>query len=1003
MIMETRCVVKMSHRSTEVLLSVFIYAAIRTDISFTFADISCPRFVTIEKNTGGTVSCDTPGNEIDYFWYKGAPSSTNPILQLEDGKPDGTEYGNGHFNISTSGAMTISNANLEHEGFYTFVAHFKDETVQSHIISVIITVEPSPSCPKIDVCNKCGNCSLEIKSTGHLTCSVNGVRPNLTLKWVTKMQSGISFVQRTSISNQNFNTGTWNTSTELSYEAFHCHIGANIKCVAQDEFGLLDYPSTSLRLHKDSENCTNETPDTPSSDSAVKILVITMSTTMVVLVVVLIVACFIHKRRNRNSTVKDTASSDEEEYLQLTTGHVSPPLTQLKNIMTDQDENFLHCLENIYKSCSFVQPLPWGNSISVSALYTGCRCKIIDTDGNTSFTSSDKLYTLEHIKNKNIVLIQGDKGSGKTMFLKYFVQRWTEDKEKKFLLFFISLKGITGDHSLVDTIKSTLFQENDDVTVVNIENCLKKFKCVLLLDGLNEMCFTVGEGSDDQEAFRTERGLTIGTLLEGETGKLRMNIQIWITTRKEGSNVNALQQSGAVRIEIMPFCKTEAKEYTMKVCLHYNKIDNTGRNRLLSSNNAANDTVYNKGEKAEKKIGIQSEKGEKESLDVNGEEDPCQTTNDYPHNSHYFYVCNFLKKYCIFKDFGETPDILILIIHILVAKSTSTFTFLNKIKIKNLADIIDTVIMCLEALYAENSNKSYVLGEWNALRKELEKAAFQLTFNKDTVSGSDLQLSSKMRKEAISIGILLQPKSAESKTYNCGENIAFRHRRFQEYFALESMVMNGDNFKALILELKRVGRDDIIPILKFVSCLEKSSFEELCEFLVASKFYNSFINCLHERNDQEGTKRILKRLCERGKISIEHLKRKDHRDAVMHFAESCKEMNIKLGLLSFREDCSVTYLTSLKLPKLNALELVGKTLSPYDFEKLLLHFKENEVTYELRLVECKVPEEMSRETSKLEQFWNTKLNVTRKGDIREVLTDFFNFKTGKWEKCIPKI
>lgn len=128
------------------------------------------------------------------------------------------------------------------------------------------------------------------------------------------------------------------------------------------------------------------------------------------------------------------------------------------------------------------------------------------------------------------------------------------------------------------------------------------------------MCSNVGEGSEDQKAFRTQDELTFGDLLRGETEEQNMNIYMWITTRKQDSNINAFQQSGAVWIEMMQFCENEDKECTVRVYLHYNKIDNTGRNKQWASNEEAKITAYSKGYNAGKKTEVQNEEEEKESL-----------------------------------------------------------------------------------------------------------------------------------------------------------------------------------------------------------------------------------------------------------------------------------------------------------------------------------------------------------------------------------------------------
>lgn len=85
-----------------------------------------------------TIHCTVDGDIQKYYWYIGS-TGTKPILSLEHGVKGGTNYTDGHYDITSGGEMTISNAQREHGGTYIFVVILSNQTVWKQVIAVQVT------------------------------------------------------------------------------------------------------------------------------------------------------------------------------------------------------------------------------------------------------------------------------------------------------------------------------------------------------------------------------------------------------------------------------------------------------------------------------------------------------------------------------------------------------------------------------------------------------------------------------------------------------------------------------------------------------------------------------------------------------------------------------------------------------------------------------------------------------------------------------------------------
>ncbi|XP_071843240.1 uncharacterized protein [Apostichopus japonicus] len=98
----------------------------------------CPLEHEIQITGNKTIHCTVDGDIKKFYWYLGS-TETKPILSLEHGVKGGTNYTDGHYDITSGGEMTISNAQREHGGTYIFVVILSNQTVWKQVIAVQVT------------------------------------------------------------------------------------------------------------------------------------------------------------------------------------------------------------------------------------------------------------------------------------------------------------------------------------------------------------------------------------------------------------------------------------------------------------------------------------------------------------------------------------------------------------------------------------------------------------------------------------------------------------------------------------------------------------------------------------------------------------------------------------------------------------------------------------------------------------------------------------------------
>ncbi|PIK37496.1 hypothetical protein BSL78_25675 [Apostichopus japonicus] len=211
--------------------------------AFAGVQLSCPSNIGIEKGHNATIGCNTSEPPTEVLWYVGSPSSTNPILSLDNNLKSGTLYGSSRFDIKSNGEVIISNAQIEDEAVYTVVAFFATGNYEVGNINASIK-----GMPLIARCSSCSNCSLQINRTGQLQCTVTESRPKVPLRLEIRRSKHLQFTTGESTSQKNEKLGTWDTSTSAKYSFDACGGFADIRCLAQDDINLLHRKDSYIRV-----------------------------------------------------------------------------------------------------------------------------------------------------------------------------------------------------------------------------------------------------------------------------------------------------------------------------------------------------------------------------------------------------------------------------------------------------------------------------------------------------------------------------------------------------------------------------------------------------------------------------------------------------------------------------------------------------------------------------------------------------------------------------------
>lgn len=150
-----------------------------------------PQYLEYGRNS--TVQCLFQKNFVSLLWYNSTDTVVDaPIVTYTQSVKSGRGFESGEFDIFSNGSLVIHEVELVHEHNYT-VVKFTDlnEVPAVFVVRVIVTVKSLLEGPVIDKCESNNKiCFTELDGPSAVNCIVRGVRPAVSLKWLTLTGSG---------------------------------------------------------------------------------------------------------------------------------------------------------------------------------------------------------------------------------------------------------------------------------------------------------------------------------------------------------------------------------------------------------------------------------------------------------------------------------------------------------------------------------------------------------------------------------------------------------------------------------------------------------------------------------------------------------------------------------------------------------------------------------------------------------------------------------------------
>ncbi|KAJ8035058.1 hypothetical protein HOLleu_22148 [Holothuria leucospilota] len=952
-------------------VAAFLCFCLLVLISITVGKTSCPSIVSVKMGSSPSISCKCDPTSIDFYWYKGPASNNDLVCKVYNGTKSVSAKYREYFDVSDSGALILLNATLQHEFLYTLVTFDLDGIPQEASVLVNITVSPNPPCLVISGCNPCESCYLSVsEKSGTLVCSVSGSRPSVPLNWTIKSHAGISFIKHQINEKEGPTKHTGSTSVILEYEITEsCGVKGVLQCEAENNLQILESYVTSVEIN--SELCT---PDRP--------VVLIIVLLVIAITLCFLIGCYIYNRRKKEDRAK-----------RIIVAHQGV-----------NRETLVRALALFYEKFCSLKPLPWGEPIPISALYSDFQCEVTSIQSTEytprqnhdleTITCSEDLFASNSFKNVSRVIFIGDLGYGKTTMTQQVVQQWIKEDSRNFILIYIQLKEVDVDTSITSVVKD-MMPSSMNASEDAIEKVLKENEVLVLLDGLDELSMSVAkdvcerdEIDDGSSMVKSNNGTTnsefarnsviIGDLLKENVRSLNSQMRVWVTS-KEVDDMKSSFPPPYVKIKMTGLSSEQVYAYIRKTCQYY-----------------------------------------------------CHSVKESNPESTKAMIENVVKKVRenivkddIMQEFVNTPLLLVLIIHILTATFTGTVTYFKDLKLTKLTTLIRTVITCLESRYIEKMQDSSLDSKIEEIERKLGEIAWKkkLEIENFDRKGWNKLLGTEYVNTGLSIGLLRLSKQISNSYLQTKQlpfsspDVEFYHQFFLEclagqYFSTEEKAMK--DLEKFVNENKD---DKTLIFLQFMSGSGHPAVNQVSRmFLNDSKTRNNFIDFIYETEDQEKVKSYLKGLSRKAEelgnnlvVDFKYLDRGYHQNAVSAFCESLNRFNIrtKAFTFTFRQDCPLKYLTKLNLPQLKRLELVAVHITEYDFVSILEWLSRQKLPKTFQFTKCTFEENLSEDSKQKikTSLEGKKLKIYRKESTSQkgITVDHFIVEKGEWNlKFFPK-
>ncbi|XP_071841866.1 uncharacterized protein [Apostichopus japonicus] len=371
----------------------------------------------------------------------------------------------------------------------------------------------------------------------------------------------------------------------------------------------------------------------------------------------------------------------------------------------------------------------------------------------------------------------------------------------------------------------------------------------------------------------------------------------------------------------------------------------------------------------------------------------------------------------ISQNFSETPLLLIMIVHIITCRMLDPTGKYKEVNVNKLTTIIRLVITCLESRYVQKVNKKSIQEDIKSLEARLGKIAFE---NKMSLSLGKREywndkLGDKDTELALAVGLLKYSKKVgsggsqiEELAFSSYAGIMFYHEFFQEFLAAQYVPESDKEWGWIDDFIKKSTDDTTVRLLQFMFGMNHARLDKAVKSLLnEQKMWNNLIDCIYEISNLEKKQAIINGMYGKGDklgtkmtINIQHLDRKHHRVAFTDFCDACNASDVKVRVMTFREECSIDFIKEIPMPSLKILIFLEMSINENQFVSIITSLANKKCPEILQFVKCSVPDELkekAKETVELAlKELDMKIYNCKKISPFTMSVPKFKPETGRW-------
>ncbi|XP_071851878.1 uncharacterized protein [Apostichopus japonicus] len=435
--------------------------------------------------------------EGDYLIWKRKTSATKTYESLLYRLHENEDITNTRFEIREETSLVLPRVTVDDEGTYLCVSGDGAKEI-INLYNVQVYVNPTPEYLVVDGCENQQYCVLRKDSTGNLTCSVHGIRPDVNLEWKTvheTSESKITFYDREVTRHQNGATFkvVLKSKFRLKLEnvdrvSIECRTAPPLKY----DFSL---QTTLDLLFNDLTSSTGGFPTTLKIILAIIVVVIVVASAAVIFLCLKkrLKLCQSHENE-RDITFE---LKDEEQPLNHQTSFDSPDSPDCaSNTYQELLDQFTKELAYKYKDwCAQIQPLPTSSregQYEVGKIFVDRALKCSENGRYSENWSRLNSYNDIFKQDSKRIIIEADPGYGKSTMILQAAKDWyskdsTSSLKDVEIFILLRLKMLQGITSFYKAVKTTLLPKDTRLLESHIEFLLFHCKSVVVaLDDYDE-------------------------------------------------------------------------------------------------------------------------------------------------------------------------------------------------------------------------------------------------------------------------------------------------------------------------------------------------------------------------------------------------------------------------------------------------------------------------------------------------------------------------------------